>query len=190
MSDAIHSPVNNPQGEGGLDELHLLAGKYLTFALGEEVYGIDILKVIEIIEVMKITSVPRSPDYLKGVINLRGKIIPVVDLRMKFGMSERAHDARTCIIVVDVAMGEQSIAVGMIVDTVLEVRDFERESLSPAPEFGVHVAASFVTGMGRYADDSVVILIDTDRALESQDKSVLQDAARLLEADAPAGQPV
>lgn len=147
------------------DSVADLAGKYLTFALGDEVYGIEILKVVEIIGIMHITSVPCASDYLKGVINLRGKIIPLVDLRLKFGMPELAYGEKTCIIVVNVPLHDKQVSVGMIVDTVLEVRDFDTKSLSAAPEFGAVAEGGFVVAMGRTNSDTVVILIDVDRAL-------------------------
>lgn len=142
-----------------------LGGKYLTFALAQERYGLRILTVHEIIGVMHITVVPQSPHFLKGVINLRGKIIPVVDLRLKLGMPQQAYDEKTCIIVVECMFGEKRHSIGVVVDTVLEVVTFEEERIEPAPEYGSSLDTACIVGMGRSADDHVIILLDIERAL-------------------------
>ena len=136
------------------------AGKYLTFFLGEEEYGLEILKVREIIGIMSITAVPRMPDYMQGVINLRGKVIPVVDLRLKFCMSSAEHTAETCIIVVNVA-GTQ---IGIVVDRVSEVQEIRGEAIEDAPSVGAGTDTSFILGMGK-AEGSVKILLDIDKVL-------------------------
>ncbi|MFW6114632.1 MAG: chemotaxis protein CheW [bacterium] len=117
------------------------AGKYLTFVLAEEEYGLEILKVREIIGLMGITAVPRTPEHVKGVINLRGKVIPVIDLRLKFGMQEIEHTTETCIIVVSVNESE----IGVLVDRVSEVLDIEAGQIEEAPSFGSEVNTEFVT---------------------------------------------
>ena len=144
-----------------------LAGKYLTFAMADEAYGVEILKVIEIIGMMHVTPVPDSPSYMKGVINLRGKVIPVIELRTKFSMETVDYDEKTCIIIVNVSVGDEKVAVGMVVDTVLEVKDFEGSLIEPAPEFGVNLDNHFILGIGRLGHDSneIVILVDIDRIL-------------------------
>jgi purine-binding chemotaxis protein CheW len=148
------------------------AGKYLTFALSQERYGVQILKVQEIIGLMNITRVPRCPSYLKGIINLRGKIIPVVDLRLVFGLEEAAHDARTCIIVVEMLVEDKAVSVGVIVDTVLEVRAFSADQIEASPDYGVNLNAQFILGMGRGEDNQVIILVDIDKALREADPEV------------------
>ena len=140
-------------------------GKYLTFSLSDEHYGIHILKVQEIIGVMHITRVPASPSYLRGVINLRGKVIPVVDLREKFSLETVPYDEKTCIIVVDVMLAGKRINIGIIVDTVVEVVHFNDEDIEPSPDYGQNLSAQFIDGMGRAPDKSVVILIDIDKVL-------------------------
>jgi len=135
-------------------------GKYLTFVLAEETYGLEILKVREIIGMMAITAVPRTPDFVKGVINLRGKVIPVVDLRLKFGLPEQAHTEETCIIVVDVCGVEMSI----LVDRVSEVLSIASEEIEDTPSFGVNVDTEFIRGMGK-ASGKVTILLDISRVL-------------------------
>ena len=135
--------------------------KYLTFKLAEEEYGVEILKVREIIGVQEITAVPQMPMHMKGVINLRGKVIPVVDLRLKFGLDEIEHTEQTCIIVVDV--GKE---IGIITDTVSEVLDIKAENIEPPPEMGKSVDSSFILGMGK-VDKAVKILLDIDKVLTS-----------------------
>lgn len=147
----------------------VVAGKYLTFALGAEKYGVEILKVQEIIGVMNITRVPRSPEVVKGVINLRGKIIPVIDLRLKFGMEEKAHDGKTCIIVVGLDVAGSKLPVGIVVDTVLEVTNFGAAEIEAAPDYGINVDTKFIIGMGQSRDSQVAILIDIDKALNAEE---------------------
>jgi purine-binding chemotaxis protein CheW len=142
-----------------------LIGKYLAFSLANGRYGVGILKVIELIGMMHITKIPRCAEYVRGVINLRGKIIPVIDLRMKFGLHAAEYDEKTCIIVVNGTIGEHNIAIGMIVDTVLEALHFDEAHIEPAPEYGVGIDASYVRGLGKAPDDGVVIFIDIDHAI-------------------------
>lgn len=158
--------MSQPSQEKKSEGIARLAGKYLTFALSDEKYGLDILKVQEIIGVLHITSVPRSASYLKGVINLRGKIIPVVDLRLKFGMPEAPYNEKTCIIVVNANLSGRTLHVGVVVDTVLEVINFQAGQIEPPPEYGVAIDANFVLGMGRTADNSIIVLIDIEKALD------------------------
>lgn len=137
--------------------------KFLTFMLRNEEYGVEILKVREIIGVMDVTAVPRMPRYVKGVINLRGKVIPVVDLRLKFGLEEIAHTEQTCIIVVDV--GKE---LGIIVDTVSEVLEIDGNHVESLPSMGGSVDTSFILGMGKVGE-AVKILLDIDRVLTSEE---------------------
>jgi purine-binding chemotaxis protein CheW len=136
------------------------AGKYLTFQLGEGHYGLEILKVREIIGLIEITAVPRTPDYVKGVINLRGKVIPVVDLRLKFSMNEVEATEETCIIVAHV--GEREI--GVLVDQVSEVQDIAGGEIEDSPSFGDDVATDFILGMGKVGE-RVTILLDINQVL-------------------------
>ena len=136
------------------------SGKYLTFCLDNEEYGLEILKVREIIGLLPITTVPRTPEYIKGVINLRGKVIPVVDLRLKFGMLEAERTEETCIIVVNLGQVE----VGIIVDRVSEVRDIAGKDIDDPPSFGTNVDSSFILGMGK-SEERVSILLDITKVL-------------------------
>ncbi|HNQ23845.1 MAG TPA: chemotaxis protein CheW [Phycisphaerae bacterium] len=167
---------------------HSMGGKYLTFKLANEEYGVEILKVREIIGMMDITAVPRMPTYMKGVINLRGKVIPVIDLRLKFALEEMAHTEETCIIVVDV--GKE---VGIIVDTVSEVLDIPGGNIEPPPAMGGDVDTTFILGMGKVGD-AVKILLDIDKVLTGDEladvASVVRSAAQVSEAGAPVETPV
>lgn len=145
-----------------------LAGKYLTFTLAGEEYGLEILKVREIIGLMAITPVPRAPEYIRGVINLRGKIIAVVDLRKKFGMEQIEDTDETCVIVVDVTTGGQSVDIGILVDSVSEVLDISTDDIDPPPSFGGDMDMDFILGMAKAAG-SVKILLAIERVLTSDD---------------------
>jgi purine-binding chemotaxis protein CheW len=143
------------------------SGKYLTFVLAGEDYGVEILKVREIIGMMTITSVPGMPAHVNGVINLRGKVIPVLDMRMKFGMAVAERTAETCIIVMDVH-GHQ---MGVVVDRVSEVLDIAGADIEDAPSVGVEVDTSFILGMAK-SKGQVKILLDIDRVLSDVDTSI------------------
>lgn len=144
--------------------------KFLTFRLGVEEYGVEILRVREIIGMIDVTPLPRTPDFVKGVINLRGKIIPVIELRTKFGLPSVDYTEATCVIVVEVSDPdtEDQFQIGVIVDTVSEVLDIPRDSIEPTPRFGCAMNADYIMGMGKVTANSgerVVILLDIDRVL-------------------------
>ena len=143
-------------------------GKYLTFALANEEYGLEILKVREIIGYMDITAVPQTPAYVKGVINLRGQVIPVVDLRAKFGMETTDITEETCIIVVEISQGGRSFSTGIVVDQVEEVLDIAGEDIEEAPQFGSAVNTDFILGMGKIGE-TVKILHDIEMVLAGDD---------------------
>jgi purine-binding chemotaxis protein CheW len=141
------------------------ANKYLLFNLVEDVYGIGIASVTEIIEMQRITDVPDMPSYVKGVINLRGRVIPVIDLRLRFGMDERAYDDRTCIIIVSV----QDSTMGLIVDTVAEVLDIPEADVEPPPNFKIDSGSGrYISGIAKVGED-VKIIIDVSQILKEQD---------------------
>jgi len=139
-------------------------GKYLTFAIGEEEYGLEILKVREINGYMDITPVPQTPAYVRGVINLRGQVIPVIDLRSKLGMKPAEVTDETCIIVVEVARNNQKTDTGIVVDRVQEVLYITSEQIQETPEFGSSVDTDFILGLGKVGK-SVKILLDIDKVL-------------------------
>ncbi len=149
------------------------AGKFLTFFLSEKEYGLEILKVQEIIRLMDITPVPRTPDFIRGVINLRGKMIPVVDLRLKFKMESVDFTHRTCIIVVHT----NGVEMGIIVDRVSEVMDVSGEDIEETPSFGISVNTDYILGMGK-AGGKVRILLDIDKVLSTEEVS---DIAKTLQ---------
>ncbi len=153
-----------PQAASPPAEKRTRDGKYLTFVLGDEEYGLEILRVREILGMLPITAVPRTPPFVKGVINLRGKVIPVVDLRLKFGMPEIEHSQETCVVVVEV--GE--VQMGIIVDTVQEVLDITEDMVEDAPSFGTKVDTDFILGMGK-VNNKVKILLDIEKVLSSEE---------------------
>jgi purine-binding chemotaxis protein CheW len=153
-----------------------LAGKYLTFILDNEEYGIALLKVKEIIGMMPITSVPQTPEYVKGVINLRGKVIPVSDLRLRFEMSAADYNDRTCIIVVEIQGEDTTIQVGIVVDAVSEVMNIKAEEVEEAPSFGTKVETDYILGMANM-EGQVKILLDIDRVLTSETMAKIEQAA-------------
>jgi purine-binding chemotaxis protein CheW len=153
-------------------------GKYLTFFLESEEYGISILKIKEIIGMMSITSVPQTPDFVKGVINLRGKVLPVIDLRQKFGMSEMEYDDKTCIIVVELDMKISVIYVGIVVDSVSEVLNIKEEDIDDSVSFGVSVNTRFLKGIAK-VENSVKILLDIEKVFDDSEISILNNEAEM-----------
>ncbi len=151
-------------------------GKYLTFTLAEEEYGIGILKVKEIIGMMPVTTVPRVPHFVKGVINLRGKVIPVIDLRLRFGMEEVEATDRTCIIVVEVKNPSGVVQMGIVVDSVSEVLNIKAEDIEETPSFGAAVDTDYILGMAK-TEGEVKILLDIDRVLSQEEVGALEGVA-------------
>jgi len=151
-------------------------GKYLTFTLNEEEYGIGILKIKEIIGMMPITTVPQTPDFVKGVINLRGKVIPVVDLRLRFGMASIDYTERTCIIVVEIGGESGTVMIGIVVDAVSEVLNIKGDEIEDTPTFGTKLDTDYILGMAKM-EGGVKILLDIDRVLNAEEISVLEKAA-------------
>src|SRR5512142_1313490 len=152
----------------GSQESHVadLAGKYLAFALGQEEYGLPVLKVREIIKVMDITQVPQVPSHVRGVINLRGKVIPVIDLRRNFAFPAPVSTERTCIIVVEVAMSGTNVMMGIVVDSVSEVLNIAGADIDETPDFGAHVTTDYILALAK-VKGTVKILLDLDRVLGS-----------------------
>lgn len=151
-------------------------GKYLTFALGAEEYGIGILKIREIVGIMPITSVPRTSEFVKGVINLRGKVIPVMDLRLRFGMEEIDYTERTCIIVVEIEGQAGTVMIGIVVDSVSEVLNIKGDDIEDAPTFCAKLDTEYILGMAKM-EGGVKILLDINRVLTVDEVTTLQNAA-------------
>lgn len=151
-------------------------GKYLTFSLAGEEYGIGILKVKEIIGIMPITVVPQTPKYIKGVINLRGKVIPVIDLRLKFSLSVADFTERTCIIVVEIAAGGRMIMMGIVVDSVSEVLNIKAADIEATPSFGTKLNTDYILGMAK-TGGGIKILLDIDKILSVEELQAADRAA-------------
>ena len=151
-------------------------GKYLTFSLADEEYGIGILKIKEIIGMLPITSVPQTPGFVKGVINLRGKVIPVMDLRLRFGMPAIDYSERTCIIVVEIAGQAGTVQIGIVVDAVSEVLNIKGEDIEETPTFGAKLNTGYILGMAKM-EGGVKILLDIDQVLSGDELSLLEEAA-------------
>lgn len=163
-----------PAGDGAPSPVN--AGKYLTFVLGSESYGIDIMKVQEIVGFMTITRVPRTPDFIRGVINLRGKVIPVIDLRLRFGMSAIATTGRTCVIVVRLYQNDSPVTMALIVDAVSEVLDIRADQIEESPSFGENVNTDYIMGMGK-CGDKVIMLLDIDWVLSREEVTAVARVA-------------
>lgn len=140
------------------------AGKFLTFKLAEEDYGIEIRKIKEIIGIMPVTTVPKTPQFVKGVINLRGKVIPVIDLRARFGMPAVEYTDRTCIVVVEIESQGVTVMIGIVVDTVSEVLNIKADAIEPPPTFGQRLNIDYILGMAKM-EGGVKILIDIDQVM-------------------------
>jgi purine-binding chemotaxis protein CheW len=151
-------------------------GKYLTFTLAGEDYGIGILKVKEIIGIMAITTVPQTPDYIKGVINLRGKVIPVIDLRLKFGLESMDYTERTCIIVVEIVGAGNNILMGILVDSVSEVLNIKAADIEDTPNFGSRLNTDYILGMAK-TGGQVKILLEIDKVLSDNEFNAVSAAA-------------
>ncbi|OGR26778.1 MAG: chemotaxis protein CheW [Desulfobacterales bacterium RIFOXYA12_FULL_46_15] len=151
-------------------------GKYLTFSLEKEEYGIGILKVKEIIGMMPITSVPRTPEFVKGVVNLRGKVIPVLDLRAKFEMPSIPYTERTCIIVVEIDSSVSTILIGIVVDSVCEVLNIREEEIEETPKFGTRLKHDYILGMAK-REGGVKILLNIDKVLSSEEMMEIAQAS-------------
>jgi purine-binding chemotaxis protein CheW len=169
------SSTTQTTGDKDRRDLSALAGKYLTFRLGREEYGLPVLKVREIIKLLDITAVPQAPPHVKGVVNLRGKVIPVVDLRLKFALPPVPYDEQTSIIVVEIQGGHAKIQMGVIVETVCEVLSIAVDEIEPTPHFGEHVRTDYMRGVAK-VKGTVKILLDLDRAFSADSSDMSQVA--------------
>ncbi len=149
------------------------ARQYLTFRLEEEVFALDIAKVREVLDFTSVTKVPQTPDYMRGVINLRGNVLPVVDLRLKFGMPMTEKTVNTCVIIAEVALDGETVQLGAMADSVQEVLDLEPEQIEPPPRLGTKLNTEFIRGMGKH-NDQFIIILDIDRVFSSWDLASLQ----------------
>lgn len=147
---------------------------FLSFKLGNELFSANVAKVLNILEMVKITKVPKSPEYMKGVINLRGNVLPVIDLKLKFGMEETEKTSNTCILVLDIEMDEETIHVGALVDSVQEVLELTEDKIMPPPNLGNKYQSEFIYGVAKQ-DDEFIMLLDMDKVFSSDEISSLKD---------------
>jgi len=169
--------VKTGQEAHGVNQVRVLeGGKFLTFLMANEKYGLEILKVREIMGMMDVTSVPTTPAFVRGVINLRGKVIPVVDLRLKFGLEAKEDTQRTCIIVVHLTHTAQEMTMGIIVDEVSDVLDIDQNQIEPPPSFGANTRTDFILGMGK-VEQKVMTMLDIDRVLTEQEATLVESSA-------------
>ena len=151
--------------------------QYLTFRLDQEIFALDITKVREVLDLTTMTKVPRTPDFMRGVINLRGSVVPVVDLRLKFGMSATESSVNTCIIITEVQVDCETVVLGALADAVQEVLDLDANSIVPPPRIGTKLRTEFIKGMGRQ-NDRFIIILDVDKVFSSEElTTVRQDEA-------------
>ncbi|MFH1089962.1 MAG: chemotaxis protein CheW [Pseudomonadota bacterium] len=173
---ALDNSQRESTGEPGFQaKARLREGKFLTFELAKEQYGLEILKVREIIGMMDITSVPQTPAFVKGLINLRGKVIPVVDLRLKLGLPEKEYTERTAIIVVDVIVEGSPVQMGIVVDTVSEVVNITAQDIEDTPNFGSRLKTDYIMGMAK-VKGGVIILLEIDRVLTDEELILISGA--------------
>jgi len=151
--------------------------QYLTFNLEDEVFALDITKVREVLEFSSVTKVPRVPEFMRGVINLRGSVVPVLDMRMKFGMSKTEKTVNTCVIIVEIVIDDDPIMLGALADSVKEVMDIDAENIEPPPKIGTKLRTDFIKGMGKHNEEFVIIL-DIDKVFSTDDLSLIQDAKK------------
>jgi len=147
--------------------------QYLTYKLGDEVFALDIAKVREVLDFTNITKVPRTPEFMRGVINLRGSVVPVVDLRLKFGMAKTEKTVNTCIIITEVTVDGETTVLGALADSVQEVLDLASDHIEPAPRIGTKLKTEFIKGMGKQ-NDRFVIILDIDRIFSAEEMAMVQ----------------
>ena len=149
--------------------------QYLTFKLADEVFGIEVSKVREVLDFTTITKIPRTPDFMSGVINLRGNVVPVVDLRLCFEMSKTEKTLNTCIVVVEMLIEGEATIIGALADSVEEVIDLEPEQIQPAPRMGTQIRTDFIKGMGR-REAQFIMILDIDRVFSAEELSAVRTA--------------
>ncbi|MBU1101820.1 MAG: chemotaxis protein CheW [Bacteroidetes bacterium] len=148
--------------------------QYLTFKLNDEVFGVDVAQVREILDSINITKVPQTPEFMRGVINLRGSVVTVIDMNMKFGLTVTEKTVNTCIVVVEVAIEGETTIIGALVDSVQEVFEIEPQNIEPAPKIGTKLNTEFIKGMGK-KDEKFIILLDIDKVFSSEELELVQN---------------
>lgn len=155
--------------------------QYLTFKLGDEVFALDVSQVREVLDVTAITKVPRAPDFMRGVINVRGSVVPVVDMRLKFGMTKTENTVDTRVVVMDLSMDGETTILGALADSVHEVIDLDPEQIEEPPKIGSRWKTEFIKGIGK-RNDEFIILLDIDRIFSTDELAIVQDTGK-VEAD-------
>lgn len=173
MAEALLTHENNPEQE-----------QYLTFLLNNEMYALAILNVKEILEYGALTPVPMMPEFIQGVINLRGEVVPVINLAKRFRLTAKAADKRTCVIIVEVAYNDMRQDIGVMVDSVSEVLDISKKEIRPAPGFGANIRTDFIKGMVQLSQGSFVIVLDEDRVLSIQELAMINEMVEHQDATA------
>jgi purine-binding chemotaxis protein CheW len=148
--------------------------QYLTFKLQEELYAVDVANIREILDFTTVTKVPKTPDFMRGVINLRGSVVPVIDMKLKFGMPETEKTVDTCVIVMEMSLDGESVILGSLADAVQEVLELEPDQIEPAPKIGTRLKTEFIRGMGKHNDQFIMIL-DIDKIFSFEEINALQD---------------
>ena len=152
--------------------------QYLTFKLQDEIFALDISTVREVLDFTTVTKVPRTPDFMRGVINLRGSVVPVIDLRLKFGMTVTEKTVNTCVIIVEVKVDNETVILGVLADSVQEVMDLDADHIEPAPRIGTHLRTDFIKGMGKH-NDQFVIILDIDQVFSSDELADLNNTGEV-----------
>jgi purine-binding chemotaxis protein CheW len=152
--------------------------QYLTFKLEEEVFALDITKVREVLDFTAVTKVPETPDFMLGVINLRGSVVPVVDMRLKFGMSRTEKTVNTCIIIVEVELDGETAVLGALADSVQEVMDLDPDQIEPPPRIGTRLKSSFIKGMGK-KDNCFIIILEIDKVFSADDLAMTREISEV-----------
>ena len=163
-----------------MEDTSTASSQYVTFSLGDELFGVEVTRTREILSLTPVTSVPQTPDYLLGVINLRGQVVPVVDMRLKLGLPAGEDTEDTCIIVVEVQVDGESITVGALADAVREVLDIRADQIEPPPRLGTRLNTEFITGMGK-VDEQFMILLNIDRIFNSDELALVQETGQFEE---------
>ena len=159
------------------DESLLISNQYLTFKLADEVYALDISKVREVLEFTSVTKVPRTPEFMRGVINLRGGVVPVVDMRLKFGMSRTEKSINTCVVIVEIEVDGEKTVLGAMVDSVQEVIELEPAQIEPPPKIGLRLKTDFIKGMGKH-NEQFLIILDIDRVFSTDELMLVQETGK------------
>jgi purine-binding chemotaxis protein CheW len=161
-------------------KLETKTSTYLTFRIGSEDFAVDVLKVREILELVRITQVPKTPDFMKGVINLRGSVVPVVDMHIKFGLKDEERTVDTCIIVMEVSIRDEVVVLGAIADMVKEVTDIDRDNIEPPPRIGSTVDVEFIDGIGKIGEEFVIVL-DINKVFSEEDIRLVKSVGKIKE---------